>query len=198
MRKANGLQFPETCRECGQICACADWLKYCRIRRGVGIHLCPNIALCLLGLADYVRTGVRSCRLFHLGLRFLRMESGVTRHKSITYFSLHLFFLGCLFSLYCDSFSVYRLYSVGDRVTSEWWRWIDGDIHPCIKRHSNPRSQLPSDQGLLLSPHGHWGQLHFTSSKRTRYKNVSNKMYIFTKTLVSLYVLLSCSINRYR
>jgi hypothetical protein len=33
------------------------------------------------------------------------------------------------------------LYSVGDRVTSEWcWWWIDEDKYPCLKRNSNPRS----------------------------------------------------------
>jgi hypothetical protein len=32
-------------------------------------------------------------------------------------------------SLFDDTFSVTRLHSVDDRVTSEWWWWIDEDIH---------------------------------------------------------------------
>jgi hypothetical protein len=55
-------------------------------------------------------------------------------------------------SLFYYAFSVTRLYSVNDRVTSEWWwwRWIDEDKRPCLKRDSYPWSQCPSDQGLCL------------------------------------------------
>jgi hypothetical protein len=50
-------------------------------------------------------------------------------------------------SLFCDAFSVNILYSIDDRVTSEWW-WIDEDKHLCLKRDSSPRSQRPDDLGL--------------------------------------------------
>jgi hypothetical protein len=57
-------------------------------------------------------------------------------------------------SLFYDAFSVTNIYSV-DRVTSEW-RWTDEDKHPCPKRNSNPRSQLPGDQDLRLKPRSYW------------------------------------------
>jgi hypothetical protein len=65
-----------------------------------------------------------------------------------------------LFSLFCGSFSVTRLYSVDDRVISEWWWWMVKDKHPCLKRDSKPWSQCPSDQGLCLRLHSHW-ELHY-------------------------------------
>jgi hypothetical protein len=74
---------------------------------------------------------------------FLRISLPRARNKeeSIAFVSYpRLQLLRCsrslLFSLFYDAFSVTRLYSVDDRVTSE-----------CLKRDSNPRSQRPSDQG---------------------------------------------------
>jgi hypothetical protein len=61
-------------------------------------------------------------------------------------------------SLFYDAFSVTRLYSVDDRVTSEWW-WVDEDKHPCLMRDSNPQSQHSSYQVLCPRLHGHWDQL---------------------------------------
>jgi hypothetical protein len=60
-------------------------------------------------------------------------------------------------SLFYDALSVTRPYSVDNMVKSEWW-WIDEEKRPCLKRDSNPRSQRPCDQGLLLRlrPPGHW------------------------------------------
>jgi hypothetical protein len=55
-------------------------------------------------------------------------------------------------TLFYDAFSVTRLYSVYDRITSKWWLWIDEGKHPCLKRNSNPQSQRPSDQGLRVTP----------------------------------------------
>jgi hypothetical protein len=62
-------------------------------------------------------------------------------------------------SLFCDAFSVTRLYSVHDRMISEWWCWVDEDNNPCLNRDSNPQSQRPSNQGLRLRPSGHWNGL---------------------------------------
>jgi hypothetical protein len=57
-------------------------------------------------------------------------------------------------TLFYDDFSVTRLYSASDRVTSEWW-WIVEDKHPYVKQESNPLSQRLSDQDLGLRPRGH-------------------------------------------
>jgi hypothetical protein len=62
----------------------------------------------------------------------------------------HLDAMGSLVDFH-DAFSWTRLYSVDDRVISEWW-WTDEDKYPCLKRDSNPWSQRPSDKGLRLRP----------------------------------------------
>jgi hypothetical protein len=58
-------------------------------------------------------------------------------HIQQTEFAWHIFFRSSLY----DAFSVTRLCSVDDRMTSEWWWWWLGeDKHPCLKRDSNKRS----------------------------------------------------------
>jgi hypothetical protein len=112
----------------------------------------------------------------------------VTDQVSYTCF----FFFGSLFH---DTFSVTRLYSINDRVTSQW-RWTHKDKHPCLKWDSNPRSQCPSDQGLHLRPHGHWDrhihteQVHpafMTFSQPTTNHNYKNNVYnahnLYNKTV---------------
>jgi hypothetical protein len=62
-------------------------------------------------------------------------------------------------NLFHNTFSVRtKLYSINDRVTSEWW-WTDKDKHLCLKQDSNPQSQCPRDQSRHLRPRGHWNQL---------------------------------------
>jgi hypothetical protein len=74
--------------------------------------------------------------------------------------SLHVFRLNFLFgSIFYCAFSVTTLHSVDERVTSEWWWWIDEDKYTYLERDLNPRSQCPSDQGLHLTPRGHWDRL---------------------------------------
>jgi hypothetical protein len=60
----------------------------------------------------------------------------------------HLAKIVIICSLFYDAFSVTRLYSVYNRVTSEWRRWIDENKHQCLTRDSNPRSQRPSNRCL--------------------------------------------------
>jgi hypothetical protein len=63
-------------------------------------------------------------------------------------------------SLFYKAFSVTILYSVNDRVTIEWWWWwIDEDKHSCLRWDLNPQSQRPSDKGLCIRLHDHWGWL---------------------------------------
>jgi hypothetical protein len=52
-----------------------------------------------------------------------------------------------------DTFSVSRLYSVDDKMTSESWCKYE-DKYSFLKRNSKPGSQRPSDQGLRLEPRG--------------------------------------------
>jgi hypothetical protein len=74
----------------------------------------------------------------------------------------------CFCSLLYGVFSVTRLYSIDDRVISEWW-WTDEDKHLYLKRDSNRRSQRSSGQGLRLRQRGHWDR-HTRCSKQSNIK----------------------------
>jgi hypothetical protein len=66
---------------------------------------------------------------FHISyITRLNYES-FTWHIYLNYYPFFLFSSGTG-SLFYDAFSVTRLYSVDDTVTSEGWRWIDKDKHP--------------------------------------------------------------------
>jgi hypothetical protein len=94
--------------------------------------------------------------LYETPLKILKNTSETG--KSSLWSTVLLVLLLLLFgSLFYNDFSVTRLYSVDDGVTSEWWwRRIDDDKHSCLKQDSKPWSQHPSDQGLWLRPHSHW------------------------------------------
>jgi hypothetical protein len=93
-------------------------------------------------------------------------------------------------SLFYYTFSVTRLYSVDDRVLSEWW--IDEDKHPCLNRDSNPMSQLLSDQGLRLRPRGFWNRLTRKSVGMFKSKWIVSILWKSTITVMRVILTWKC------
>jgi hypothetical protein len=105
-----------------------------------------------------------------------------------------VFWFGTFFgTLIYDVFSVTRLYSVDDRVTSEWW--IDENKHLCLK-DLNSRFQRPSHQGLRPGSRDFWSVLLcslvgvtrtlfglVTHTSRIQSENVSNWSHKFDRRL---------------
>jgi hypothetical protein len=57
----------------------------------------------------------------------------------------------------------------------------DEDKHPCLKQDLDPRSQRPSDQGLRLRRHGHWGRFCSTLRGNKKIKGKSATCHLLDK-----------------
>jgi hypothetical protein len=75
---------------------------------------------------------------------------GSKQKSDIKYIISVFFWWGGEGNLFFNTFSVTRPYNVDDRVTNEWWWWIDTVKHLCLKQDSNPQCQRPRDKGLCL------------------------------------------------